>query len=105
MILFGGLGNGEWGILMKAFCLLPLVYWDATRQKGKTDITCRNISLLRGMKVLHNDFIPNRNYMKDEWSDTCFQLHLLNGFSKLIYGPIRLVIQLLQMHILAAMHA
>lgn len=105
VILFGGLGNGEWGILIKAFCLLPLVYWDATRQKGKTDITCRNISLLRGMKVRHNDFIPNGNYMEDEWSDTCFQLHFLNGSPKLIYGPIRLVTQLLQMHILAAMHA
>lgn len=26
-----GLGKDEWVILIKAFTLLPLVYWDATR--------------------------------------------------------------------------
>lgn len=35
MILSGGLGEGEWVILIKALCLLPLVYWDATRQRGE----------------------------------------------------------------------
>lgn len=34
MILPGGLGNGEWVILIKAYCLLHLVYWDAAKQRG-----------------------------------------------------------------------
>lgn len=48
MRLPGGLGDGEWVILIKAYCLLPLVYWDAAKQRGtrtslvKSDCCCRN---------------------------------------------------------------
>lgn len=38
-----GLGKDEWVILIKAFTLLPLVYWDATRDtKEDTDIEGRS---------------------------------------------------------------
>lgn len=64
VILSGGLGNGEWVILIKAFCLLPLVYWDATKQR-KPDITCRNVSC-----CLLRHFIPNIiPFTTGEWSD------------------------------------
>lgn len=43
VILSSGLGKDEWVILIKAFTLLPLVYWDATRDaKEDTDIEGRS---------------------------------------------------------------
>lgn len=39
VILSGGLGEDEWVILIKAFTLLPVLYWDATRDaKQDADI-------------------------------------------------------------------
>lgn len=76
MILSGGLGKGEWVIFNKSFSFIAsgLLGLDRTRRKG--DITCRNVSLPSGVKVLHNDFMPNRNHKEQsliyiEWSETC----------------------------------
>lgn len=60
VILPGGLGDGEWVILIKAYCLLPLVYWDDAKQRGtRTSL----VEVILSYTAAH-DFFPNRNYLE-----------------------------------------
>lgn len=91
VILSGGLGNGEWVTFNKSFLFIASGLLGCDRTSRKADIACRNASLLSGTKVLHDDFMPNRTYTEHSL------IYIMNGQ--------RLVIQLLQMHILAVMQA